>query len=86
MNESNSEKNTNLDIKKETERWTKVESRKVSSRKKLPSQEQKIIPIKKYWNGFNEFGKELWYIELNNGVIISDLNKEYDMWFKKYYI
>ena len=49
------------------------------------SQDPKIRPVKHYWNGFNKQGKEMWYIELNNGTLLSDSNKEYEFWSKRYY-
>jgi hypothetical protein len=82
--DSITENNINLDIYKPYNKWMKVESKK-SNRKKISSlQDDKITPVKKYWNGFSKDGKELWYIELNTGVVISDCNKEYYSWIKKY--
>lgn len=64
--------------------WIKVGSRK-RKEKKYIQQEQKIRALRHYWNGFDNQGKERWYIELSNGVIISNSNKEYDNWIKRYY-
>jgi hypothetical protein len=65
--------------------WTKVESRKSTRKKSLSIQDQTVFPIKRYWNGFNKNGCKMWYIELNNGIILPDYTKEYEIWFKKYY-
>lgn len=35
-----------------------------------------IYPVRKYWNGFR-YGKECWFIELNNGRIIPDIDSDY---------
>ena len=67
--------------------WTKVGSKKRHKEKvkQTHNQDLKIKPVKHYWYGFNKQGKERWYIELNNGGVISNTNKEYDFWAKRYY-
>lgn len=69
--------------------WTKVGSKKRRKKKVKQTcnslQYPKIKPVKHYWYGFNKQGKERWYIELNNGELITNTNNEYDFWVKRYY-
>ena len=71
------------------EEWTKVGSKKRRKEKtstySYNTNDPKIKPIKQYWNGFNKQGKERWFIELNNGLILSDHSKEYGFWSRRYF-
>lgn len=42
-----------------------------------------IYPIRRYWAGFDIRG-EKWFIELNNGRVISASDPEYDVWCKRF--
>lgn len=66
--------------------WTKVVFRKHrQDRPPDSTQESRIKAIKHYWDGFDNQGCERWYIELSNGAIISNTDKEYGFWIKRYY-
>ena len=65
------------------EEWTKVATRK-NRREKPRAQESKVYAIKQYWNGFNNQGDEKWYIELSNGSAMSNRDKDYEFWAKRY--
>jgi len=65
--------------------WTKVGSRKQRKDKITECYDLKTKPVKHYWNGFNKHGEERWYIELNNGIILSDNSKDYEFWIKSFY-
>lgn len=54
--------------------WTRVKSRKEKYRN------SRVVPIRKYWNGFDLHNKERWYIELNDGKIISSQDKDFNYW------
>ena len=58
--------------------WKKV-SRKYKNKEKTGGN------LKCYWNGFDEKGRERWYIEFSNGSIISNKDPNYDFWSKKFY-
>lgn len=60
--------------------WKKVESRR--SRRSLYTLSP--TPIHKYWDGFDERGKERWYIEMSNGTILTSNSSEYDIWSQRY--
>lgn len=62
----------------------KEEDWKCISPKKFRKFERKS-PIKCYWNGFDENGKERWFIEFTNGSIISNKDSTYNFWSKRYY-
>ncbi len=65
--------------KKEDE-WTSV----VTSRRQKQNKSYDLIKaIKHYWNGFDTEGQERWYIELSNGIILANNNKDYEWWVKK---
>jgi len=46
---------------------------------------ERKMPLKCYWNGFDENGKERWYIEFTNGTIISNKDSTYNFWSKRFY-
>jgi hypothetical protein len=63
--------------------WNLVMSKK--QRRDLSSnQENKIKPLSHFWHGFNKQGNEKWFLELNNGIILSDSNKDYHFWLRKF--
>jgi len=41
--------------------------------------------VKQYWDGFDEQNQERWFIELSNGTILSNTDKDYSFWAKRYY-
>lgn len=43
------------------------------------------IPLKCYWNGFDNDGNEKWYIEFTNGTIITNKDSSYNFWYRKYF-
>jgi hypothetical protein len=43
------------------------------------------LPKKHYWDGFDESGIEIWYIEFENGSRISNKYKDYVYLVKKYF-
>lgn len=45
-----------------------------------------VFPVKHYWVGFDQNGKEKWFIELNNGRVVSYLDENYQYWLRKYKI
>jgi hypothetical protein len=61
------------------EEWKQVSSKKYS---KKP---ERKTPLKCYWNGFDENGKERWFIEFTNGSIISNKDSTYNFWSKRVY-
>jgi hypothetical protein len=48
------------------------------------NQENKIKPLLHFWHGFNKQGNEKWFLELSNGTILSDSNKDYHFWLRRY--
>jgi len=40
--------------------------------------------FKHFWNGFDDNGKEKWFIEFENGQIISSKDKNYESFTKSY--
>jgi hypothetical protein len=44
-----------------------------------------LKPINHFWNGFDECGIEKWYIEMDNGNLISSKNSEYIYIVKKFF-
>lgn len=56
--------------------WTRVNYNKPRRRY--------LRPVDKWWNGFDSEGRERWFIELNNGVIINDRDNNYSYWLQKY--
>lgn len=47
--------------------WIKVKNRRP----------RKLFPIKHYWIGFDFLSRERWFLELNNGQVLTPLNQEY---------
>lgn len=43
-----------------------------------------VYPKKHYWCGFDEAGRQKWFIELSNGRIVSNKDENYFFWLKKY--
>ena len=62
--------------------WIKIERK----RKYTPSTSNidVIHPSGHFWCGFNPLGREKWFIELNNGRIVSGDDENYHYWLKKY--
>lgn len=46
---------------------------------------ERKIPIRCYWNGFDDNGKERWFIEFTNGTIISNKESSFNFWSKRFY-
>ena len=69
--------------------WTRVVSKNQRKDKSYSqgsySLDPKTKPVKHYWNGFDKQGKERWYVELNNGIVVSSHNKDYEYWLKTYH-
>ena len=65
--------------------WTKVVSRKHRNPRPQPPSETKLRAVKQYWDGFDEQNQERWFIELSNGTILSNTDKDYSFWAKRYY-
>lgn len=43
-----------------------------------------VYPKKHFWCGFDETGRQKWFIELSNNRIISSKDENYFFWLKKY--
>lgn len=43
-----------------------------------------VYPRKHFWCGFDETGRQKWFIELSNNRIISSKDENYFFWLKKY--
>ncbi len=64
----------------DNEKWKRVEYGKYN--KRLPFFNND--PKKYYWNGFNSNGKERWYLEFENGTLITNNNLEFDYWLRRF--
>ena len=70
--------------------WTRVISKK--NRRERSLSKEVIEPTSKskravghYWNGFNSHGEERWYLELNDGTVITSSHKEYRDLVRRYF-
>lgn len=43
-----------------------------------------IKPLNRYWDGFDSRGRKRWYIELTDGRIMAEKNREFRMWNNRY--
>lgn len=44
----------------------------------------RVNPTRRFWLGFDILGNEKWFIELDNGKIISCTDESYNYWLKRY--
>lgn len=49
-----------------------------------PQRNVNVHPEKHYWCGFDDSGRQKWYIKLSNGRIVGDKDENYFFWLKKY--
>jgi hypothetical protein len=84
------ENNLKVGCHNEEDGWNKVLSKRKNKAKSFNKNcenlnlNEKLKAVKCFWRGFNEEGQQRWFIELNNGVTLSEYNKEYSFWLKKY--
>ena len=57
--------------------WTEVKSRR--------SRKPKVYPVDRYWHGFEEDGTERWFIEMNDGSILTSKHDDFERLSRKYY-
>lgn len=41
--------------------------------------------INRYWNGFDDYGNEVWCVQLNDGSIVTNKHREYGYWSRKFF-
>jgi len=68
---------TKSQMESEKSEWTQVKSRR--------DRRSKVYPINKYWSGFEENGREKWYIEMNDGSLLTSKHEDFDKLSQKYY-
>lgn len=49
------------------------------------SSKKKPRPINHFWNGFDDNNQELWYIQMEDGTLISNKHSSYFSLVKKYF-
>ena len=65
--------------------WIKVSRKARQGKFFYQNTDSKVRATKHYWNGFDENGNARWYIELSDGTILSQSNKDYNFWSKRYF-
>jgi len=45
----------------------------------------RVRAVKHYWQGFNLDGNQNWFVELNDGRILTKTHNEYNFWVKRFY-
>lgn len=58
------------------EGWVKITSKTQQNKKTT-------LPTRHFWSGFDEKGEQRWFLELNNGEILSKQHRDYKQWLRK---
>lgn len=59
--------------------WQQVSSRRKNNR------DSSVKAIRHYWNGFNADRTHKWFVELDNGCILTEKSPDYNFWVGRFY-